>query len=537
MAFAAGEPEDASDWLTQAVDTEPNLAESWLLLAQIQLSRNLIPKALSAIKEAVCLRPKDSRMWEHWGHINMRQGFLVSAYTHFSRAAELDPLNFNAMVNARKAAATLGRTNEALQWSQRLVEAEPRSEARHSEHLALLCADPSATEESLFAASRKWAHCLPQASPPDKSQPKRIRPRLGFISSTFHNHVVSRFFLPLLESLPREHFETVQLFHDGTMQDDVTARLQSLADTWIDLTKVSDNEAIKKIQSAELDILIDINGHFDRARLRLLSRFLAPIMVHYLGGACTTGLETMGYRFADEISEPPGASDRWSTEKILRLPRGFHCYDPASSLAEPTPLPAQFDPILTFGTTTALHKLNPDLLRVWGKLLVQVPNSRLVLVKEFFSHAENRDDLVHRFGELGIPPDRLELRTAPREAFLLGKVWNAIDIALDPFPYNGVTTTCEALCMGVPVVALRGSRLIARTAASLLSHVGRPEWVADNHEHYIEIAASLAHNREKLASIRAGLRKEFLTSPLGQPRIIASDFADALMAIWAKDTN
>jgi predicted O-linked N-acetylglucosamine transferase (SPINDLY family) len=420
---------------------------------------------------------------------------------------------------------------EALSRIRQLVEAEPNSETRHSEQLGLLCADPSATEESLFRASSAWARCL--AVTPDFPARRKFRrpprPRLGFFSSSFHGHVISRFFLPLLAALPRDGFESVHLFHDGPVQDEITSRLRTHADNWTNIHPLPDRAAQEKIAAAEIDILVDLNGHFDLSRLRLFAQPLAPVMVHYLGGACTTGLRTIGYRIADSIAEPPGESDRWSTETILRLPRGFHCYAPLHPTAEPSPSPARTNGSLTFGTTAALYKLNLGVLQLWGKLLEQVPGSRLLVIKEAFADSGTREDVARRFAAAGISAGQFELRPASREAFTRGETWAEIDVALDPFPYNGVTTTCEALWMGVPVVALRGRRLIARTAASILTHLGRPEWVAEDAEHYVAIAAGLAAGREKLASVRAGLRSEVLASPLGQPRIVAADLADALL--------
>jgi protein O-GlcNAc transferase len=538
MALAVGDLDDAIDWLTQAIRGNPRSENSWWHLAQAHLRKGQVDQAAQAAETLFRLNPAHAGGLLCRGHVAIQRARPTEGLRWFQRAAWLAPRNLEAATHACQWAWTLGRLDEALASGRQLAREYPRDELHAASLLTTLCADPASDEAALHHQALRWGRLVTPAHPPQAVQPRRKRPRLGFLSRSFHEHVIGRFLLPLLQAWPRDRFESVWLIDDGQVRDATTAAYLRLADAHVSIAGRPDAGALAALRAAELDVLVDINGHFDFARARLLAHRPAPMIVHYLGGAGTLGLPgAVQYRVADAIAEPPGESDRWSTEKILRLPRGFHAYAPpreGSAVTEPPCL--QRDGV-TFGTTAALYKLNDAVLRLWARLLEQVPGSRLLLMKEVFRDPETRDDIAARLAAAGLPASRVELRSAPgHAAFLEGAAFADIDIALDPFPYNGVTTTCEALWMGVPVVALRGQRLIARTAASLLTHAGHPEWIARTPEEYVAIAARLAAEPMRLAAIRAGLRQELQRSPLSRPELIAADLADALLAAWG-ETN
>jgi protein O-GlcNAc transferase len=534
MALAVGDLDDAVDWFSQATRGNPRSENSWWHLSQAHLRKGQLDRAAQAAETLFRLNPAHVGGLLCRGHVAIQRAHPTEGLRWFQRAAWLAPRNLEAASHACQWAWTLGRLDEAIAAGRQIVREYPRDERHAAALLTTLCADPASDEAALHRQALAWGRLVTPAARPQAARPRRERPRLGFLSRSFHEHVIGRFLLPLLRAWPRHRFEGLWLVDDGQVRDTTTAAYLRLADSHVSIAGLSDDSALKTLRAAELDVLVDINGHFDFARPRLLAHRPARVIVHYLGGACTLGLPgAVQHRIADAIAEPPGESDRWSTEKILRLPRGFHAYAPLRETQPVTAPPCLRQEGVTFGTTAALYKLNDPVLHLWGRLLARVPGSRLLLLKEVFRDRETRDDMAARLAAAGLPPDRVELRPAADQAtFHEGAAFADIDIALDPFPYNGVTTTCEALWMGVPVVALRGRRLIARTAASLLTHAGHPEWIARNPEEYVAIAAGLAADPARLGALRTALRDDFPRSPLGQPETIASDLADALLAAW-----
>jgi protein O-GlcNAc transferase len=541
MALAVGDLDDAVEWFTQATKGNPRSQHSWWHLAQAHLRKDNLDAAQVAAETLHRLNPAHVGGLLCLGHIAIKRGRPAAGLGWFARAAWLDPRNLEAASHQCQWTWALGRLTETIAAGRGIVREHPHSEHHLAALITILCADPATDEAALHRHATAWGRLVTPAAtaPRSAAARRRDRPRLAILSKSFHEHVIGRFLLPLLRAWPRARFESLWLVEDGPVTDETTQAYRALGDMCVSIAGASDAAALDGLRRIDADILIDLNGHFDFARARLLAHRPAPVIVHYLGGACTLGLPgAVQFRIADAIAEPPGESDRWSTEKILRLPHGFHAYAPLRATLPAGPLPCRRTGRVTFGTTAALYKLNPDVLALWARLLDQVPGSRLLLIKEVFRDPETRDDFAARLAAVGIPADRLELRSAPNQAaFLEGSAFADMDIALDPFPYNGVTTTCEALWMGVPVVALRGHRLIARTAASLLSHIGRPEWIADTPQAYVQIAATLASDPAGLATIRAGLRDELQRSPVGRPEMIAADLADALLTAWQQATH
>jgi predicted O-linked N-acetylglucosamine transferase (SPINDLY family) len=267
-------------------------------------------------------------------------------------------------------------------------------------------------------------------------------------------------------------------------------------------------------------------------RLPVLARHLAPVQLSYLGYPNTTGLPAMGWRFTDGVADPDGEADALATEKLLRFSSTAWAYEPPADAPPPNERPKTPGRPVTFGCFNNLTKFTDTMFAVWGRLLAAVPDSRLVLKGRGLSDQSVRDRYLARFAASGLPADRVDLleRTAVTADHIA--LYHQVDIALDSFPYNGTTTTCESLWMGVPVVTLLGDRHVARVSASLLHAVGHPEWIAANPEEYVRIAADLARDPTRLASIRAGLRDEMLVSPLLDHAGQAARFSEGLRHCW-----
>ena len=388
---------------------------------------------------------------------------------------------------------------------------------------------PDVTAADLLEASADWeqrhAPVVPKKPRPVLAAGRRIR--VGYYSPDLHRHSITHFFLPLLTAHDRSRFECF-VYSDTRLTDDFTARLRATAEHWTDLTTLSETAAIKAIAADHLDILVDLAGHFGATRPRLFAARPAPIQAHLLGYNGSTGLSSLDYRFSDPISDPVGCEAE-SSEMVIRLDPGFHCFDPLVDPIDEGPPPSSLNGHITFGCFNSLPKLNDEVIALWCEVLRAVPTARLLLKAPQLRDAEIRDSLLHRFVERGIAADRIDIlpgTTSPADHLL---TYRRIDIALDPFPCNGTTTTCEALWMGVPVLTLPGARHSARVTASLLTQIGLTEAIARDSADYIQIAQRWAAAPEPLATWRSSLRRRLLDSPLSD----ASAYASRVEAAYA----
>jgi predicted O-linked N-acetylglucosamine transferase (SPINDLY family) len=354
---------------------------------------------------------------------------------------------------------------------------------------------------------------------------------VGYVSPDFLLHSCSFFFEALLEHHDRSKVETI-CYSNAARGDAVTERLRRLADGWRDIAAMDDAAAARLIAREDRpDILVDLAGHTSGNRLALLARPLAPVAATWLGYPNTTGLPSIGYRLTDAVADPPGPADRLFTERLVRLDGGFLAYRPHPEMPEPAPRDPQAGPTV-FGCFNNHLKISSGTIALWSAILAQVPESRLVLRSRPLGDPGVAAALRRRFEAAGVASDRL--RILPYRATVRAGLedYAAIDVALDPTPYNGTTTTCEALWMGVPVVTLAGDRHAARVGASILTHAGLADLVAATPADYVQIASSLAADRARLADDRRTLRPRMAASPVADGRRLAGGieafFADAL---------
>ncbi len=396
---------------------------------------------------------------------------------------------------------------------------------------ALVYADVS--DEELRQSHTGWETLVTLPSRPRKPVLLRAgRPlRIGYMSPDFRHHAVSFFFEPLLQNHD-DAVVTPILYSNSKTVDHVSERLRERATIWRDITSMSDIEVADLVERDRIDILVDLAGYTLGNRMGVFHLRPAPLQVNYLGYPCTTGLSQMDYRFTDEDCDPLGETDMVYTEKLIRLPGGFYAWQPPDEFPEVGPPPVLKNGLITFGSLNTLSKLTDEVIELWCRLMQEVADSRLVLQAEPFAHEWVRQRMIAKFEAHGVERTRIDLH---QRSLTIGEhleLYNQIDIALDPFPWGGHTTTCTALFMGVPVVTLRGRRMASRMSASVLHRMGFDAWIAETPEQYLQVATKLAEDVERLATIRQAQRMVFATSGLMDGHRLARAVEAAYLAIW-----
>ena len=370
-------------------------------------------------------------------------------------------------------------------------------------------------QERLFGLHRRYGEVMRKSRPsrgagfalaPD---PER-RLRIGYVSPNLSRHSVGYFMEPVIEHHDRRHFE-VYCYYTHELSDDATRRIRELADAWRDAAKVTDDALERMIRDDEIDILIDLAGHSKGNRLAVFARKAAPVQMTWLGYPDTTGLDTVDFRITDGTSDPSPSAELRHTERLLRLDDVFLCYKPPHDSPPVNMRPASE---VVFASFNNISKVNRRLIEAWARILARVPGSRLILKSAALNYADAADRVLECCENCGIDPGRVELHGWIKDRHHHLQLYNNIDIALDTFPYNGTTTTCEALWMGVPVISLAGDVHMARVGATLLRSVGKPDLVAQSIDQYTDVAVALACDHARRASLRATLRDALRASPL-----------------------
>jgi len=406
----------------------------------------------------------------------------------------------------------------------------------HHNRLMMMCYRIRHTMEETFEAHRRWASLV------EKESSRRVhhtdctpgrRLRVGYVSPDLRKHSVTYFFEPVLATHDKSGFETF-CYALIAEEDETTARLKRHADHWRNLAHLTDEQALDRIRDDRIDILVDLAGHTGDNGLRLFAEKPAPVQVTWIGYPATTGLTSMDYRFVDEVTDPIGETDRYYSETLIRLPGCFLVYLPDRESPDISDLPALSNGFITFGSFNKLSKVTPEMITLWSRILKDLPRSRLVMKTLSLSDKTARARIAAMFAQEGIESERLILMPwATSTGGHLG-TYHSVDIALDTYPYNGTTTTCEALWMGVPVVTLAGMAYGGRVGASLLRNVGLPELIASTTEEYRKVTLDLAADLPRLRSLRGNLRGMMRASPLMDYETFTRNVENAYREVWRK---
>jgi predicted O-linked N-acetylglucosamine transferase (SPINDLY family) len=516
----------------RAIALGPTLPEAYNNLGNALCDQRELDQAIAGFDRAIALKPGYAEAHNNRGLALKESRDLDEALAAFDRALALEPGLAEAQSNRGSVLKDQGRLDEALTAFRAAAAARPDSPGTASNLLFMLHYHPDLDAQAIKAEHLRWAahFATPLAAQfrphPNDPDPNR-KLRLGFVSPDFRGHPVGQSLVPLLTHLDRTRIEVV-CFSDVRFADDVTRKLASLADRWHNTLGESDQELTERIRAAAIDILVDPTLHTAHGRLLVFARKPAPVQVTMLGPPATTGLATIDYRLTDRFLDPPGETDGDYTERSVRLPHCFWIYDRPEEAPEPGPLPAAERGLVTLGFLNQFAKIGPPVRQLWIRVLGALPGARLVLMADAGSH---RGRLLEEFAAGGIAADRIEfVARAPRAEYF--RRYQGLDLCLDPFPYNGHTSTLDALWMGVPVVTLSGRTAVGRGGASILANAGLTDLIARTPHEYVRIATALAENLDRLAALRAGLRPRIAASPLVDGTQYAGDVEAAFRRMW-----
>jgi predicted O-linked N-acetylglucosamine transferase (SPINDLY family) len=521
---------------TRAINLEPNNSIYYNDFGLACFELRLLSEAQGSFQRVLELDPKSVVAFTHLGLLAHLAGLMEVAVHMMRRALEIDPDCVEAHNNLALFSRERGEAKECRDHYLEALRLDPKRAGIFSGYLLSLNDDASADPAWVASEHRRFDGIIARGG-------RRLAPRIldaerklriGYLSPDFRTHSVAYFMAPLLEAHDRDVVE-VTCYATGLTEDDMTARMRAAADRWRKVFRTSDNDLAALIQDDEIDVLVELSGHTAYNRLMMMAERVAPVQVTYLGYPNTTGLASMDYRITDAVADPEGVSDAWHTEKLLRIEGGFLAYSPPvlSGEVQVAELPAKKNEHVTFGSFNNLAKLNDGVLATWAAILGRIPDSHLVLKARGLRDENVKERILDALGVHDrLDEERVHLLGHERDRLEHLRVYNQVDLALDTFPYNGTTTTCEAMWMGVPVLTLEGNCHAGRVGMSLLSRVGLPGFIAKDGSDYIDKAVAWAGRIAELAELRSGLRGRLMASPLMDAGRLARGLEAAYQQAW-----
>lgn len=519
-----------------ALALSPEAPGSWFNAGNLLKSAQNSRDAKMAYQRAIRLDPDMGEALSNLGDSQREEGALTQAVDSYLAAIRARPDLPQPFVNLGEALKEQGRITEAIGILQKGLEHHPDMALMRSNLLFSLHYSAWVPPEIIARAHAYWneRYARPlfdgaKRFANDRDPDRRLR--VGYVSADFCHHACAHFIEPLLREHDRGTAE-VLCYATARRRDDMTLRMETLADGWRSLADLDDTAAAALVERDRVDILVDLAGHTAGGRPLLFARRPAPVQVTWLGYPDTTGMPAVGCRLTDAVADPPGETDGWHAERLVRLPRGFLAFQPSADAGPVGEPPALANGFVTFGSFNSLAKMTPEVVRVWSALLARVPSARLLLKSRGFEDVVVRRAVLQDFVRRGVDPGRIELLLPTESVADHLRAYGRLDVALDPFPYNGTTTTCEALWMGVPVVTLAGGHHVARVGASLLARCGLEALIGRDEAGYVEAAAALAGDLARLSGLRRGMRARLGTSTLLDHRGFARSVEEAYRAMW-----
>lgn len=532
-----GEVSDAvSSFCHASKAPSPFRIEALKKAVNLCLKYNLHQLGITPAKKLISLSPELALAYFAHGYFLYHVGRFINAIDSLKQALAREPNHPEYLHYLGFSYTNTAQPDEAIAIFNR-CQRIPNSK-QESIHLNLIAHNYSDTvsEQTVFKAHRDYGKQLEQKYPIIKAFPisdhvkKRIR--IGYVSQDFRSHAVSHFIRPLLENYSKDKFD-IYCYSDVETPDKTTQRIKDSIEHWCDCSQMSDHQLYQQIQSDKIDILVDLVGYLGKVRMEVFAQKAAPVQVSYLGYPNTTGLDAMDFRITDELADPEGQVEKWHTENLQRLPGGFLCYAPDSQAPVVTELPAKKrNGQICFGSCNNFPKITPRQIELWARILQAVPNSRFYMKAFQLVEEALQERVFEIFEQHGIGKDRVELKGWTDDQLSRLSCYDHIDIHLDSYPYNGTTTTFEALWQGVPTVTRFGEAHRSRVGLSILSRVGLADFIAKDEQQYVELAIQKANDLEALGQLRAELRERLASSDVMNRTRFISELEACYLQMW-----
>jgi protein O-GlcNAc transferase len=531
IALQTGSLDAALALLQRAAALRPDAAVCRNNLGQALERLGRYDEAARCYQAAIELDPTYAEAHNNLGYVLARQDHLSDAAHLYRKAIDLDARYAEPHTNLGNLLKDRGELDAAIASYRRAIELRPDLSELHSNLLLTLHYHLDYSPAALEREHRAWAErhvapLKPARRPHDNRREPDRRLRVGYVSPDLREHPVARFVLPLFSAHDRRQFE-VFTYSDVTRPDAVTGLIREHVDRWRDVATLEDQKLAELVREDGIDILVDLAAHSAHNRLLAFARKPAPVQITYLAYCSTTGVDAIDYRVIDRFLDSPEQASHY-IETSLYLPHCYWCYSAPPLPDSACPSSERRAGAPTFGCLNNFAKITDYTLGLWGRLLNRVPEARLLVYARADAH---RDRVRTALRQAGVEEARLEfVGLQPLADYL--ETYRRIDVALDPHPYGGATTTCDALWMGVPVVSLAGRTAVSRAGSTLLSHVGLGQLVAENGEQYIELATALLRDADRLRTLRNELRARMEASPLMNAPQFARGLEAAFRTAW-----
>jgi predicted O-linked N-acetylglucosamine transferase (SPINDLY family) len=535
----AGRLAEAERIYRQVLAQQPDHADALNLLGVLATGAGRLDTAVELIRRAIAIWPTGASYHCNLGNALRTRGQLDQASESYRQAIRLQPDFAEVHCNLGNILKDMGQFDEAIAAFRQAIRLDPDLAGADSNLILTLHYHPGYDGKMIQEELRRWnrQHAEPLKKliqPHTNNRDPDRRLRIGYVSPDFRDCVVAPSLLPLLRHHDHRQME-IFCYANVLKPDRLTEQLRRHADVWRSIVGLSDPQAADLIRQDGIDILVDLGLHTGNNRLLVFAHKPAPVQATWLGYCSSTGVDAIDYRLSDPYMDPPDSDVEGKpstlslySERTIRLPETYWCYSVAGPTPEPSPPPAAAAGYITFGCLNNFAKASLPVLDLWAEILQGVPRSRLIVHSYPGSHL---DTVRGRFAGKGISPDRLEFPgRQPWPQYV--RTYGRIDIALDPFPWGGGITTCDALWMGVPVVSLVGRTAVGRGGASILTNVGVQELVARTPEQYVQIATDLAGDLPRLAELRRTLRGRMEASPLMDAPRFARNVEAAYRQMW-----
>lgn len=534
-----GDFEQAEILLRGLLADNPDYFDAHINLGNLLMDTGRPGEAQFYFRRTVSMRPQSALAHDRLGAALRNRTRVSEAIGELKAALDLDPGFYPAWNDLGTCYFVKGDHAEADRAFEKSIELNPAQ--RHAWHNWIFLSNfRSFSCSTIFARHKKFGeHARAVCGPVPATYPRNVvdtgrRLRIGFVSGDFRRHSVAYFLESAIANLDPNAFELIA-YATSQLEDEMTERLRPYFWKWRNLYGVPDLAAVDLIRNDEIDVLFDLSGHTNHNRLMVFSYKPAPVQVSWLGYPNTTGLDCIDYRLTDDLVDPETADDHFYSEKLLCLPGPFLCYTPPRNSPPVAESPAAKCGRITFGSFNARVKIGDECIALWSRVLNALPESRLIIKSiNGVEEEDARNELVAKFADCGVARGRVTVCGAKDSVLDHLETYGEVDIALDTVPYNGTTTTCEALWMGVPVLCLAGDRHASRVGSAILKRLDLDPWIARTFDEFVANATKLAKDIPALVQLRSTLRERLRASPLMDSDAMGRNLGQAIRSMWTR---